>query len=94
MEVYNETVYEHEGGRDRWTISTGETKIRNHLAKLAEGHPDVELVAQNQDGSVVYHVPDGWITVRAPKRMNYSEEQRQALAERMKTVREQKRTTN
>ena len=83
MEAFNETTIEHLGGEELCGISTGERTMRNRLAKLAEQNPEqVKCVAVNPDGSVYYKVPWRWVTVRKPKKMNLTEEQKASLIER------------
>ena len=84
-----ETVFEHLDGKDTFTVSTDERTWKNRLAKLAEQNPaEVECVAVNRDGSVMYHVPASWVRLRPPVKRNLTEEQRAALSERLKTMRE------
>ena len=83
-----ETVFEHLDGKDTWTVSADERTWKNRLAKLAEQNPaEVECVAQNRDGSVMYHVPASWVKIRPPRKVNMTDEQRAALAERLKSAR-------
>ena len=83
-----ETVFEHLDGKDTWTISTDERTWKNRLVKLAEQHPtEAECVAVNRDGSVMYHVPASWVKIRPPRKVNMTDEQRAALAERLKSAR-------
>jgi len=85
---YNETVLEHDAGNDWFGVSTGETKWRNRLAKLAEQYPDeVKCIVKNDDGSVYYHVPESFVTVRKPKQMNLTEEEKAIRAERLRAGR-------
>ena len=84
-----ETVFEHLDGKDTWTVSTDERTWKNRLVKLAEQNPaEVECVAVNRDGSVMYHVPASWVRLRPPVKRNMTEEQKAALAERLKLARE------
>ena len=83
-----ETVFEHLDGKDTWTVSTDERTWKNRLAKLAEQNPaEVECVAQNKDGSVMYHFPARWLKVSPPRKVNLTAEQKAAFAERMKSSR-------
>lgn len=87
MEAFNETTIDHLGGEELCGISTGERTMRNRLAKLAESNPEqVKCVAVNQDGSVYYKVPWRWVSVRKPRTMNFTDEQKAAMAERMRTI--------
>lgn len=83
-----ETVFEHTQNSTTWTVSTDERVWKNRLAKLAEQHPaEVECVAVNRDGSVMYHVPASWVKVKPPRKVNMTDKQRAALAERLKSAR-------
>ena len=83
-----ETVIEHLDGKKTWTISTDERTWKNRLCKLAEDHPDdVECVAVNRDGSMMFHVPKSWIKIRPPRKVNMSDERKAELAERMRNIR-------
>lgn len=84
MDTYNETTIDHLSGAPFCGISTGELKTKNRLAKLIEQHPgELELVANNPDGSVFYHVPWTWIRISPPKKVVLTEEQKSALVERL-----------
>ena len=86
-----ETAFEHLDGRHTWTVSTDERTWKNKLEKLAEKYPeDVELIAKNKDGSVLYHIPVKWLKVRPPVKRDLTDEQRAELAERIKNAREAK----
>lgn len=88
MDSFNETVFEHAAGRDYYGITTGERPVKNRLAKLAEQHPsECVCMAQNEDGSVFYHVPARWVTIRPPKKVEMTEERKAELAERMRNLR-------
>jgi hypothetical protein len=83
-----ETVFEHLDGNKTFTVSTDERTWKNRLVKLAEQHPDdVECVAVNRDGSMMFHVPESWIKIRPPRKVNMSDERKAKLAERMRNIR-------
>ena len=83
-----ETVFEHLDGKDTWTVSTDERTWKNRLAKLAEQNPaEVECVAVNRDGSVMYHIPASWLRLRPPVKRNMTEEQKQAARDRLNAYR-------
>jgi hypothetical protein len=84
-----ETVFEHLDGNKTFTVSTDERTWKNRLVKLAEQNPaEVECVAVNRDGSVMYHVPASWVKIRPPRKVNMTDEQKVALSERLKLARE------
>lgn len=82
-----ETVFEHLDGKNTWTVSTDERTWKNRLAKLAEQNPaEVECVAVNRDGSMMFHVPASWVRLRPPVKRDLTDEQRAALADRMRNI--------
>ena len=78
---------------DHATISTSERKQVNKILKLRESHPDevnILLEPEENYGVLLAHVPKSYIKIGPPRKVNYSDEQRAALAERMAAVREKK----
>ena len=74
-------------------ISTDERRMITRLMKLAEQYPDeVEIIErpETNDGCLYLKCPADWLLIRHPKKMNYTDEQRAAMAERMKNIRGQK----
>lgn len=64
--------------------------LKSRLYKLAEKHPsDVQILAENKDGSIFAHIPVSYVKISPPKQM--SEEQRAAASERFRTMWEEKR---
>ena len=87
-----ETVFEHLAGNGMATVTAAERWSIGMVKRLAEKHPeDVEIVAENADGTLVAHVPAGWMKLRPPRRVNLTDEQRAAASERMKAARNAKR---
>ena len=87
MEVYNETVIDHENGMEVCSVSSGDKKVKNRLHALHEKYPDyVVPMALNKDGSVWYHVPWSWIRIQPPNTINMTEEERLRLSERMRKM--------
>lgn len=71
-------------------ISTDERRMITRLMKLAEQYPDeVEIIErpETNDGCLYLKCPADWLLIRHPKKMNYTEEQRAAMAERIKSIR-------
>ena len=84
---FTETVIDHYPGQEYFSVSTGERRMKNRLRKLREQHPEeVICMAENTDGSVYYHVPVSYVQIRPPRKINMSDEQRAALAERMRNM--------
>ena len=73
-------------------VSFSQKKWVNRINKLAKDHPEVEIVAENTDGSVTAHVPISWLKI-SPKRpgREFTEEEKMAAAERLEKARQKKR---
>lgn len=88
MDEIRETIYEHVAGADTFTVTAAERKSIGMLRKLAEKHPsDVEIVAENADGSLVARLPYSWMRIVPKRQVEMSEERRLAAAERMRNMR-------
>lgn len=87
-ETSQENVIEWMRGDKKVTITfAGGTRYNSKIRKLAEVYPDeVEIVAENQDGSIVAHIPLSYVKVSHPRVM--SEESKAKAAERLKASRE------
>ena len=89
-----ETVFETDSDNKFATITTNERKWITKLNKLAEKRPDeVKIVSRPEDnhGYMLAHVPKSYMKLSPPRTVNYSEEHRAALADRMKTVSRKKK---
>ena len=86
-----ETCFEYLTNNDWGTFSTDEAKWVRRIKALQQDYPDqVEITAVNKDGSIVAHLPKSWFKVAPPRKRDMSEEQRTALAERMRSIRSNK----
>lgn len=84
-----ETVYEHIDGNNTFTVTAAERWSIGMIRKLAEQYPnDVEVVCENSDGSLLAHVPSTWMRIRPKRHRDISDEQRKALADRLRAGRE------
>lgn len=83
-----ETAYEHVAGTDHFTVTAAERWSVGMIRRLAEKHPDeVKIIYENEDGSILAHVPLEWMRIRPKKKRVLTEEQRQVLSERMRRIR-------
>ena len=63
----------------------GNTKYASKLKKLAAEYPDeVKIRTENLDGSIVGTLPVKYIKISHPRTVEYTDEQKVALAERLK----------
>lgn len=76
-------------GDSRITITTYHRKLINKILAISKENPsEVEIIKQNQDGSICAHIPTYYVRI-APKK-KVSEERRQALREQFARYREAK----
>ena len=75
--------------KDRAFFSSDERKFITKVRKLKEKYPDeVRIIAEPEqnDGCIYCELPTRWFTIRVPKRMNLTDEQREELSVRMKRI--------
>lgn len=92
MVEVKETCIECTDDRKTATFCSSERKWINKIYKLAEKHPDeIEIVEEpdNNGGYILAHIPKTWMKLSPPKQVNYTDEQRAVLAERMLMARQQ-----
>jgi hypothetical protein len=71
-------------------FSTDERRFITKVRRLQEKFPDkVRIIAEpeDNDGCLYCELPTEWFTIRVPRKMNYTEEQRQKIAERLQLAR-------
>ena len=80
-----ENVIEWYTGSDTVTVTLTQQRFINKIRKLAETNANVTIDAENEDGSVLAHLPLNFLRISAPRQM--SEEQKAEASERLKSVR-------
>ena len=80
-----ETDIEYIVGEPTLTVYTAEHKHIRRIKQYASDYPnDVIIVHENNDGSIVAKMPATWLRMpKPPKKMNLTDEQRRAAAERL-----------
>lgn len=71
------------------SFSSNERRWITKITKLAAKHPDeVRIIAtpETNDGCLCVHIPKSWLKISPPKKLNLTDEQRQAAAERMRQI--------
>lgn len=88
MKDIKETSIDRIQGETSCSVFTSELKFINQIKKWAQKHPSkVQIVKENNDGSILAHVPNEWFNFVGPKKQyNLSQEQREARAARMREV--------
>lgn len=83
-----ETTYEHTAGNGTFTVTAAERWSVNMIRRLADKHPeDVTIIAENEDGSIIAHLPASWMKIRPQRRRELTDEQRAEIGERLKASR-------
>ena len=75
--------------KERAFFSSDERKFITKVRKLKEKYPDeVRIITEpeDNDGCIYCELPTRWFTIRVPKRMNLTDEQREELSVRMKRI--------
>ncbi len=63
----------------------------NRLRKYAEQFPDDVKVTREDQIGIFVNVPASWVTIRRPRQVILSDEQRAAAAERLQAARQKKK---
>ena len=90
MADFKETAVGYLNVDDCATFSSSEQKWINKILKYAQSHPNdvrIECYPEDNFGEIVAYIPKNWFKISPPRKVNYTEEQRAAMAERMKTAR-------
>lgn len=83
-----ENVIEFITGEKTATLTIHQGKYKNRIKKLSEERPDeVDILAENKDGSILAHIPTKWIKINPPRKL--SEECKAELAQRAKNTMKQ-----
>ena len=93
MADFKETAVGYLNVDDYATFSSDERKWITKIVRLHALHPSkVEITHWPEDnhGTIVAHVPKHWLKISPPRQVNYTDEQKAAMAERLKAAREAK----
>ena len=75
-------------GDDMVTLSFSQKKYVNKIMKHFD-NPDIQVIAENIDGSICARIPLSWIKISPPRKgREFTDEERAAAAERLKVARE------
>lgn len=84
----NENCVEFLSNQKTMTVSFCSQKWIAKIKKLSQSNPnDVEIIAENKDGSICAKLPIKYLKISAPRKV--SDEQRQKASERFKKLREE-----
>lgn len=88
-----ETCFSYTAEDDHAFFSSSETKWINKILKLQQERPeDIKVIhhPENNQGMLYAHIPKKYLKISPPRQMNYTDEQRAAMAERLMAAREKK----
>ena len=84
----NENCVEFLNNQKTMTVSFCSQKWITKIKKLSQSNPDdVEIIAENKDGSICAKLPIKYLKISVPRKV--SDEQRQKASERFKKLHEE-----
>lgn len=84
----NENVIEWFSGDNKIRLTLARGKLCNRVKRLAISNPeDVTILSYNKDGSCYAEIPLPYLKIKAPSKRNYTEEEKQAVSDRLRTSR-------
>lgn len=87
MAEFKETAFDYLDVSDHATFSSSERKWINKIYKLKEKYPNevtIECAPDDNYGMLVAFIPKSWMKISPPKKVNLTDEQKAAMAERMR----------
>jgi len=86
-----DNVFEWYTGEQTATVTFSQKKWVTKLKKYAQNNSDISIVAENDDGSVVAHVPVNYFKFSPPRKgRELTDEEKAAAAARLANAREKK----
>ena len=92
MDSLIDNTYEWFTGDNVAIVTFSQKKWINKMRKYAEEYPEeVQIVVENEDGSIVGRVPVTWFKMSPPRKgREFTEEEKAATAERLALARKKK----
>lgn len=90
MADMNENVIEWLDGEDVIAVTLHQKRFVNQVRNLAKQDKNVEILAENSDGSIFAHLPISCLKLRRNRTVNQTAEEKSEWAERMRQLREEK----
>ena len=90
---FKETSINYLNVDEQATFCSSEKKWINKILALHEKYPDkvqIKYYPEDNSGMLYAHIPKNWLKVSPPRQVNYTEEQKAAMAERLAAAREKK----
>lgn len=87
---FRETSIEYIANETYATFYSSEAKWKRKIHSFQKSYPNEIKIIHEDDDSILAHIPKSWFKITPPRKMNLSEEQRAAAAERMSNARKKK----
>lgn len=84
----DENVIEWLNGSDYIGATLSQKKWINKVELFATQDENVRILARNADGSIFAHLPISYLKLSPKRRVQLSNEEREAMAERMRKIRQ------
>lgn len=84
----DENVIEWLNGSDYIGVTLSQKKWINKVETMARQDENVRILARNADGSIFAHLPISYLKLSKKRRVQLSNEEREAMAERMRKMRQ------
>lgn len=81
-----ETIINYNNEESTAQVFTYHRALQNKLNKLIGVNPDISVLRRGDEWAE-YIVPKAWIKVSPPRQVNYTDDQRAAMAERLAAAR-------
>lgn len=69
---------------------SSEAKWIRKIKQLQQSYPDQISIINESTDSILVHLPKSWLKIKPPQKRNFTEEQREALKQRMLNARKEK----
>lgn len=90
MTDFKETAWDSLSCSEFATLTTNERKWITKVLSLQAKHPDdiiIKVPPDKNNGVLVAAIPKNWLRINPPKKMKYTDEQKAAIAARLKGAR-------
>lgn len=93
MSDFKETAFDCTDVDNYATFCSSERKWINKILKLKERNPlevEIKCMPEDNGGVILAHIPKNWLKISPPAKMNLSDEERAARAERFAEARKKR----
>lgn len=88
---FRETAVEYISQDNHATFFSSEAKWIRKIKSYQSQYPNEIQITHESDDSILAHIPKTWLKISPPRKVNLTDEQRSAAAERMSNARKAKK---